>query len=285
MQLLKRVLLFFVELGVLFLGLAGTIGVAYILERREANDSPLASIAFFVPLILSVVGFFFFRHRNRRWKIEYDAANWLSYRSSQRLHPRRTRNVQIARRWLQWFPSACAALVLFFLPVASRIACPGAQFVRGYRASIPMNWIIISNGGSNPNFLATALFSNEGASRYGLTPMWFNHSLPSGVSLDTSDPAISNEWYRPTAEAKDGSPTHVAKTAFAIGTMTVTCWEYRDTFDLHSSPRWLYPPVLWEVLCSSQPNGRNYNLRASFLGQKEDIPSFYQVLKNLTPNN
>jgi hypothetical protein len=284
MRLLQRILLFFAELGVLALGLAAMLAVAYLFERSGADEGWLSFVALFGPLILAVVGFFLFRQRNRRWKIKYDAANYLKHRASQLRNPRRTRRIRILCRLLRWLPSACAALVLFFLPVASRLIHPGTQLVTGYRFSLPMNWIIMKAGGNAGDDFAWALFSNEGASRYGLTPMWFNHSLPSGTTFSASDPAFPNDWYRPSNEAKDGHPTHTAKIDFTMGTVNATCWEYRDTFNTYS-PAWLYPPVLWDVLCSTQPNGRNYNLRASFLGQKKDLPAFYQVLKSAKPSN
>jgi hypothetical protein len=71
-----------------------------------------------------------------------------------------------------------------------------------------------------------------------------------------------------------------------MGAVVVNCWEYQDAFDaIGSGPNFLYPRELWEVLCSTQPNGKDFNLHASFLGREEDVPVFYRVLRGATPIN
>lgn len=290
MQLLKRVLLFFAEIGVLFAGLVLSIAVAYCLDRFSDGAGPLSFVFFFGPLILSAVGFFMFRRRSRRWKIKYDAANYLTYRSRRRLNPWRAKRIRTTWHCLRWVPSICAAFALFFLPVASRIVYPANFLVTGFRFSAPLNWMMIETGDDRPRSSnSAAIFSNEGAAHYGLTPMWFTHSQPSVASFSTKDSWVPDDWYRPNREAREGHPTHIAKNEFVIGTTTVKCFEYWDTYEERGNwyfPGWRSdPPNSLEILCSAQPVGRTYVWRAAFYGQHEDITAFYRVLKNATPTD
>ena len=278
MRLLKRVLLFATEVAVLIFGFVISFDLAVYFDSSENNFAP---IAFFCSLFLTVASFLVFRQKTREWKIEQDAAMWLANRSWRQLHPRQAGLVRLAHRCLLWLPSIWAALVTFFLPVASHLVFSGSHLVPHYRFSVPLNWTIIKSRGE-----VWAFFSGEGAARYGLTPIWFNRSLPSEATFAITDPASAYVWSRPEREAASGHSTHIAKTEFKMGTIAVECWEYRFIYSatLGPSSSLLNPSLLWEVLCSTQPNGRDFNLHASFLGQREDIPAFYKVLKEATSN-
>ncbi len=283
MRLLKRAQLFAAEIGVLVFGFVFALALAI---RFDSSDNNVAPIAFFSVLFLTVVSLLILRRKTRRWKVEWAAAGWIANRSWRRRYPRRARNVRMICRCLLWLPSAFAALTVFSLPLASHIFYSGTHLVPHYRFSLPLNWTIVKSSGDSPYPVVWVFFSNEGASRFGLTPIWFNHSLPSGVTLGITGPASPYIWRRPKVEIEQGRPTHIAKTEFTIGAVVVNCWEYQDTFDaIGSGPNFLYPRELWEVLCSTQPNGREFNLHASFLGQKEDVPVFYRVLRGATPIN
>jgi hypothetical protein len=283
MRLLKRALLFTAEIGVLVFGFLFALALAV---RFDSSDNNLAPIAFFSVLLLTLVSLLILRRKTRRRKIEWAAAGWTANRSRRQRHPRRARYLRTTRRCLLWLPSAFAALTVISLPLASHIFYSGTHLVPHYQFSLPLNWTIVKSRGDIPNSFVSGFFSNEGASRYGLTPIWFNHSLPSGVTLGITGPASAYAWRRPQVEIEQGRPTHIAKTEFTMGAVVVNCWEYQDTFDaIGSGPNFLYPRELSEVLCSTQPNGRDFNLHASFLGQKEDVPVFYRVLRGATPIN
>jgi hypothetical protein len=276
MRLLKRVLIFATEVVGLILGFVISLSLAVYFDSRETK---FAAIAFWGGLILTVVVFFVFRRKTRKWKIELDAASWMANRVWRELHPHRARYVRIAHRTLLWLPSTCAALVLLFLPVASHILYSGAHLAPHYRFSISLNWLIIKSPG---NDFTWTFFSNQSAARYGFTPIWFSHAMPSGATFSTSDPASSDGWWRPQSELASGHTSHVAVRNFQLGAITATCYEYRHIYDdgVGPSSSIFAPDVLWESLCSTQPNGVDYNLRAAFLGHRKDLAAFYDLLNS-----
>jgi hypothetical protein len=160
----------------------------------------------------------------------------------------------------------------------------GAHLVPHYRSSTPLNWLIIKSRG---DIEVWTFFSNQGAARYGFTPIWFNRSMPSSAVFFTSDPASSDGWRRPESELASGHTTHLAVRQFQLGMITATCYEYRHNYSdaVGSSSGIFSPPVLWESLCSTQPNGVDYNLRAAYLGHRKDLPAFYDLLNSTTPAN
>jgi hypothetical protein len=273
MRLLKRVLLFATEVLGLILGFVISFGLAHYFDSRENNFAALT--LFFGTLVLTIVGLFLFRRTTRKWKTEQDAARWMAIRSWRRLHPHRARYVRIMHRILLWLPSACAALVLFFLPVASHLAFPSACLIPHYRLSVPLNWFVIKSRGDYP--MISTFLSRKGAAPYGLTPNWFNRA-PSVVTFGITDPESGYVWSLPERDIESGHPTHIAKTDFKLGTIEAECWEYRV-------PVHFAEGVFGEVLCSTRPNGRDFNLHAAFFGHSEDIPTFYAVLKGTTPAN
>ena len=274
MRLLKRVLLFVTEVAGFILGCVISFSLAAYFDSRENN---FAATAFFLgSLVLTVIGFFVFRRKTRKWKIEQDAARWMAIRSWRGLHPHRARYVRLAHRILLWLPSACAALVLFFLPVASHLAFPSSSLVPHYRLSVPLNWLVIKSSGDYP--MVWAFLSRKGAARYGLTTSWSNDSTPSVVTFGITDPASGYVWRIPEREMESGHPTHIAKTDFKLSIIEADCWEYR--VPIHYAEG-----MFGEVLCSTRPNGRNFNLHASFFGHIEDIPTFYKVLRGAAPAN
>jgi hypothetical protein len=125
------------------------------------------------------------------------------------------------------------------------------------------------------------------AARYGFTPIWFNHSIPSSGVFLTSDPQHPDGWNRPESELATGHATHLAVRRFQLGMITASCYEYRHSYNnpVRSPASIFTPPVLWESLCSTQPNGVDYNLRAAFFGHREDLPAFYDLVSSAIPAN
>ena len=279
MRLFKRFFLFAAELVFLFFGFMFSMGLAVYPGSLGYKFAPVAFLLGFYAVCTALV---WFRRKTGKWTIAADA--WLAHRSWRLLHPCRARYLQILRCSFLWFPSICSALVLFFLPVASHILYSGTGLVPHYRCSTSLNWLIIKSHG---DVAVWTFFSNQGAARYGFTPIWFNHSMPSSAIFFTSDPASSDGWRRPESELAAGHTTHLAVRPFQLGMITATCCEYRNTYNNAGgpSPGILSPPVLWGSLCSTKLNGVAYNLRTSFLGQREDLPAFYDLLNSATPAN
>jgi hypothetical protein len=289
MRSLKRSLLRIAELGVLFFGLCFSLGLTAVIAGLTDNFGGSASFGIFTlavlfgGIVLTFAILIIFRRKTWQWKLKSDAAAFMANRARRQLHPRQAKYIRVAQQILLWLPTACAALTVFFLPIASQILIAGNRVVPHYRIPVPTNWIVFRRFVPSDSF-ATILFSDKGASRYGFTPLWFDRSLPSGVTIGVTDPANPHIWSRPEMEKAFGRTTHVAQTRVTSGRHVFDCFEYRDTYDVRSlPPSPLYPRVLWEVLCSMQPNGRDYNLYASFAGHEDEIPAFYRVLRGATP--
>ena len=280
MRLFKKFLLFTSELVFLFFGFIFAAVLAAYLNSLGSRFALLALVLGFTLICAAVV---WFRCKTEKWSIAADAKAWLGYRSWRKLHPRCAKYLRILQTISLLLPAACSMLVLFFLPVASHIVYSGTG-VPHYRVAAPLNWLIIK---SSDGIFLVAFFSNHGAAQCGLTPIWFNHRMPSNSVFYTSDPKHADEWWRPNHELATGHTTHVGVRRVQVGVLTATCYEYKhiysDGADHPSST--LYPSVYWESLCSTQPNGIQYNLRAAFFGDREDLPAFYEVLNSATPTD
>ena len=184
MPLLKRVLLFAAELGILLVGIVVAFALAIHFDSAESQFPVIALVG---TLLVSVVFFVLFRRKSQKWKIAIDAANFLKERSLRRSHPRRASLTRLLRRTLIRLPSLIAALTVLFLPAMSHMIFSGHHLVPHYRFSVPWNWTIVKSRGTLP--FVWVFFSNEGAARCGFTPLWFNQSLPSGATFAISDPA------------------------------------------------------------------------------------------------
>jgi hypothetical protein len=283
MALLKRVALIFAEAGLLLLGFGLSVLVASLLNSSGENDFP--EIGFFSGLLLTAVGWLTLHYKTRRWKIRQDAARWIANRSFAKKYPQRAEFLRIAHRWLLWVPSACAALALFFLPVASHVPLAGRSLVPHYNLSTPLSWMVIPTGGRYNRFVRT-FFSGEGAARFGMTSMWLMPSTPSDATFSIGDPRVREEdWSLQESELARFHGTHLAEREFKMGTITMKCWEYRHKYAYSAEVlrNMLRPVISWEVLCATEPNGVDFNLAASFFGREEDIPAFYRVLESAKP--
>jgi hypothetical protein len=278
---LKKFVLLATELVFLFFGIMFSIGLAAYLD---SVDSKLAFLALLLGLFLTSATLVWFRRNAGQWTVVADANAWLAQRSWRQLHPRRAKYLRTLKRGALWLPSLCSTLVLFFLPVTSHVVFGGGQLIPHYRVTSPWNWLIIKSRQDGPVWTE---FSNQGAGRYGFTPVWFNRRIPSGAEFFWSDPRHVDGWWRPESELKNGHTTHVAVRKFQLGTITTTCYEYRHIYNdaVGPSSSIFAPDVLWESLCSTQPNGVDYNLRAAFLGSREDLAAFYDLLNSARPAN
>jgi hypothetical protein len=83
MPILKRVLLFLAELGILVVGIVVAFAILY---HFQDEDSPALATAFFRILFVSILVFVLFRRKSRKWKITLDAATFLNDRAVRREH-------------------------------------------------------------------------------------------------------------------------------------------------------------------------------------------------------
>lgn len=280
LRLFKKFLLFVSELAFLFFGFAFAVGLTGYLDSVGIKFVPVAFLLIFVLILAAPI---WFRRKAGNWTVAADATAWLAHRSWRRLHPRLAKYLRMLYRCVLCVPSLCAALVLFFLPVASHLLYSGTHLIPHYSVSTPLNWLIIKSRG---HIFVSTFFSNEGAARDGFTPIWFNHSTPSSGDFMTSDPGHPEGWWRPESELASGLTTHLAVRKFQLGMIAATCYEYRHSYTNTASSSNIYtPPILWESLCSTQSNGVDYNLRAAFFGRREDLPAFYDLLNSATPVN
>jgi hypothetical protein len=279
-RLLKKFVLLATELVFLFFGIMFSIGFAAFVASA---GSKFAFAALLLGFFLTSAPLVWFRRKAGQWTVVADAKAWLAQRSWRKLHPRRAKYLRILHRGTLWLPSLCSTLVLSFLPVASHVVYGGRQLVPHYRVDSPWNWLVIGSGQDGAGWE----FSNQGAARYGFTPVWFNRRMPSGADFFWSAPQHAEGWWRPENELTSGHTTHIAVRKFQLGTITATCYEYRHIYNygLGASSSIFAPDVLWESLCSTQPNGVDYNLRAAFLGYQEDLPAFYDLLNSARPAN
>ena len=278
---MKKFVLLATELAILFFGiLLSIVFAAYV----DSMASKFAFVALLAGLILTTKLLVLFRRKTAQWTAVADAEAWLAQRSWRKLHARLAKYLRILQHGALWLPSLCSVFVLFFLPAASHVFYGGRQFVPHYRVAVPLNWLIIKS--RRDNFIWT-FFSSQGAARYGFTPIWFSRRTPSSADFFWSDPQDAEGWSRPEAELKSGFTTHVAVRQFQLGAITATCYEYWPTYNhgLGTSSSIFAPDALRESLCSTHPNGVDYNLRAAFFGYREDLPAFYDLLNSARPTN
>src|SRR5258706_2355394 len=138
-----RILLTAEEVAVLLFGsiiaLAGSSVIGIV------SDSPFAVLLPFFALIAPMLYLFFrLRKKHRPAKILYSAAKYERSRVFAKSFPRRARWIHLATRLTVSLPSALAAFVLFFFPIASHTFYPGGNHLGSYRAPIPWNIIILS---------------------------------------------------------------------------------------------------------------------------------------------
>jgi hypothetical protein len=208
LRLFKKFFLFAAEIVFLFFGFIFSTGVGVHLHFLGSKCGP---VAFLLSFSLICIALIWFRRKTMNWTVSADATAWLRHRSWRRLHPRHVKYLRIFKRSLLWFPSLYSMLVLLFLPTVSHLLCSGTHLVPHYRCSTPSNWLIIKSlipGDSG----IWVFFSNQGAARYGFTPISFNHSMPSAAIFFTSDPEQPFGLLDGTAQ-KANSPAGAPRTS------------------------------------------------------------------------
>lgn len=269
-QRLKRLLLFFAEAGILLLGLVFSITASFLAYRLSDGDGPTVFV-FFCPLTLSVVGFFLFRRRTRQWKIQYDAANFLKYRASQRLNPRRAERLRVLSRYLTWTPCLVVCSVLPFIPeavgIGSRLFVSRNSSVGKYRVQIPITWIYDGLQES-----CVAVMTAPGIGRIGFESYWRREVPLSEMSIcplphpaDEIAPNVNLE-----------GETVLSSLSMPFGNETLTCWDliHNNPF-VGSSPT---DPSIADISCTTETD----DFYAHFIGWRGDTSTFYETLRKIT---
>jgi hypothetical protein len=283
----KRLLLFASELGFLVLGLAIALAIAsqiaFANECYNSVECPVASAVLVAGVVLTIVGFVLLRRKTRSWKIEYDAIGWALTREERKLHPTHARYKRIAVRIMVWVPSMIAALVLFFLPVATHLLHPNSQYLTHYRVPIPWSTSVFAPYGPQYSYVL-AISSSVGKGRFGVTPFLDSRQLTSEMHFGSMSPdAGTFELNLKYARSRREGGDRQLRRDFRLGDIDFTCWQYVHP---HRYPR-VGPsatePLWWNIECGTPVDARQRNLYAWFFGREEDIPTFYRIIEGVSP--
>jgi hypothetical protein len=297
MRPIKALLFFACKAGVLLVGfifssfLAAALGFALAADQYGVSTVGFFAGAF-AGLFLTAGALQILRRRTWR-EVEYDRSDWVRSQAERKLHPTRTRYKRIATRILVWVPSAIAALVLFFFPVATHLVHPSSQYLEHYRFRIPWTYTVFPSEGwgwdlrsvlisPRPRYYDgfDVIVSSSGRGRFGMTPFlvppFWNRQQPiSDITFGSdSNGALRTEWFK----ARYGSPTQMR--GFRLGGIELTCWQYRSPF---RSESWPYNVLVWHVDCATPASAGPKAFEATFDGREENLESFYRIIEGVTP--
>jgi hypothetical protein len=298
MRPIKTLLFFACKAGVLLVGfifslfLAAALGFA--LAADQYGVSTVGFFAGFVAGLFLTAGALLLLRRKTWSEVEYDKSAWVRRQTERKSHPVRTRYKRIATRILVWVPSAIAALVLFFFPVATHFVHPGSRYLEHYRFRIPWTYTVFPSDGWGWDLasiirLAGAAYydgfdvviSSSGRGRFGVTPFlvppFWNRQQPiSDVTFGSVPNAavLQTEWFK----ERYGTATEIR--GFRLGGIELTCWQYRSPY---RSENWPYNALVWHVYCATPVSAGPHSFDATFDGRDEDLGSFYQIIEGVTP--
>jgi hypothetical protein len=247
----------------------GSVALPVSLGMLVANYLPgseeIVSLSGLVALIALFIYYIYVRVKTRRRRVQAEAARWLAGRLRTPGNDDYRKWEQRARKWSLWSPFAIALLAFLFLPqtcgLVSHILNPRAGELYHYRVRVPLTWITFADSINKETG-----FSYVGAwTGKGLAHEWRFVPRLSAVGFGTKAFELRHDG------AEQPKNVNITSTrTFLVGAVIVTCWEYR--------PSWLdWGDDLGFVSCSSSKD----DLDASFLGQKPDIPNFYEMLEGV----
>ncbi len=218
------------------------------------------------------------RRKTQAWKIEYDATNYPFEKAERKLYPRRAKLKRVFFRTAIWLPSAIAALVVFFFPIASHLACPNSHYLRHYRVPIPWTATVLPQYQRGSD-LVEALVSRSGKGRFAVTTFWDPETalLSSMRFWERTDVDSSTPDYAGLA-VRDAA-TQVIRRDFGMGDLVVSCRQYvprRNMFRMEVG-------TMWRVDCQTPATVRQPSFHASIYGREGDIPGFYKVIEGVRP--
>jgi hypothetical protein len=243
-------LLFFCS--ILALAGSGVIGIVF--------DSPFAVLLPFFALIgLLLYLLFRLRKKHRPAKILYSAAKYDRSRALAKSFPRRAAWIKLVTRLTVSLPSALAAFVLFFFPMASHVFQPGGTHLGFYWVPIPWNIIILSGRVYGDAHAAMAYTSVE-ENPLGLTRHILSNRFSAGMDFIARAAVPANEpLFRRVLPTRE----------FRLGMQILACWD---------SP--IHYRSLREIHCDTSGPGQ-LSLHASFLGAPNRVPVFYRILSRI----
>ena len=263
MQRLKRVLLSVME-GCVFL--ISSFLTVVLTEWLDSNFVFIFGVGLTICILLAI------RRKTRKWKIDYAAENWLRQRAESQMAPHQARQAKTLRHLLLWLPSFCAAMVLCFFPLASHFSYSGRLL--DYRVPIPWAWMIVYRY-QNPGLASTAsaLIASDGVGRFGVTPFWQKHANYSVASFAAYTWSLSPEEKRQRDFLRRQNATDISTSEFTVGELHFSCVEYLTHYAR-------FPALSgFSVDCESTAGNGKGHFGAALFGRREDVPAFYDVLR------
>jgi len=270
MRTIKRLLLSAEELGIVILGPVLTVVLAVLVSDWNPRAVDLVAVVLLSGLLLTPLSFLWVRRKHAPQKFAYDVAGWALDQVERKLHPRRRKWKRILAVSLVSLPSALAAFVLFFFPVASHLQHPSSHYFQHYRIPIPSSVAVFFpsglDGGDKFRFL-TGIVSSNPWGRFGMTTFWDRESLSAittyGIRYRGGDAGNTADLYIPR------DATDVLRRDFRANAITLTCWQWRAAW---------YTARFWTVTCRAPVDAYQQQFEASFYGREESIPSFYEIV-------
>jgi hypothetical protein len=238
-------------------------------------------------VVLTVVAFVLIRRRTRPWKIEYDAVGWTLAQAGRKRHPARARFHRLVGLILLCVPSAIAALVLFFYPVATHLVQPCSRYFRHYRVPIPWTAMVCPGWVQTPGYRRIdAVFSSSGKGRFGMTPLsvgpFWLEDQPVSLAIFVSDADSGSFDYSADMKAGRRGATEAVNREFRAGDVAITCLQYRPERPRHQR-FWPEAWSVWRIDCETPAALHQRSFYASFSGREEEIGTFYQIIEGVRP--
>ena len=249
--------------------LGGLIGIPVILavsvENYISSDADTVASVLLASFVVMIAIFVYSLLKTRKRRVQAEATKWLADRSKTSARSSYVRWERRTKRWSMWGPVATALLVFLFLPetcaIVSHVLNPSAGRLYRYRVRIPLKWVAVGEWIEKD----TGYSSMTTLTGKGLARDWRFLPQLSEVSVGTE------EFEHRNVRTQQPNNLHLASTrTFSVGNVTITCWE-----SVPFKQQWAY--VVRVVDCSSS----NGDLIASFVGQKADIPDFYDMLQSV----
>jgi hypothetical protein len=183
------------------------------------------------------------------------------------------RRLSPSKRILVCVPSAIAAFVFFFFPIATHLSHPRSPTLTHYRIPVPWNFAVLPS--YSDKHLLTVMGSTNGKARYGMTPRF--------VPENFSDPPTVSEMIFTEYEyfSVDRPPQESQFTIrnLDLGYMRITCLQpVRPVFHTGS-------PSAVSAFCQTSGRATANVLIAKFLGAAQDLPAFYRIIEGIQPLN
>lgn len=175
-----------------------------------------------------------------------------------------------------WFPTLIAVLVVLFLPqscgLVGHLRYGAAQTLSHFRIRIPWNWWMWARFSQINGDGSIEVLFGPGIAQVGFRPYLSGRPPLSSVSFSWHE---KTAWDRQTDRENAKAPPN---REFHIGADRLKCWELPLQDRLHR----LANPPLWIVDCAASRVMEGHEFSAGFLGQKGDIPSFYEAVAQIT---